>query len=287
MTLEQYIQIAILVVLAFLLWRDNRIEKRREAEKDRNLASSFNNLRDSLEEGLKSAVEEIKNPIAYSLKTYVDRTNNTLDALRQAVASLPSTQSISSILTELHKLQADMELNYDSLSSTLITVAERQFPSILTELQAIQTPIKLWGEAQANNIIKEGEANRTLRKKLQDKRECISRLTDEMFSLNSELKSAQEETAQVKAAAQTYMQQLAAEINTIRTWMDSKGMPLSSLDKALSLEFKNCVPSWEYHKALDQKELQKSVAQDAVPSTGMGGCQSAASPQPTQEAFND
>jgi len=238
MTLEKYLQIAILVVLAFLLWRDNRIEKRREAEKDRNLASSFNKLRDCLAEGLKSAVENIKNQIVCSADASEDRIIRALNDLKRDASSISSTLSNSSISS---------------------------IPSILTELQAIQTPIKLWGEAQANNIIKSGEANRTLRKKLQDKRECIAKLTDEMFLLNSELKSAQEETAQVKAAAQTYMQQLAAEINTIRTWMDSNGMPLSSLDKALSLEFKNCVPSWEYQKALDQKELQKSVAQDADP----------------------
>lgn len=265
MTLEQYIQIAILVVLAFLLWRDNRIEKRREAEKDRNLASSFNNLRDCLAEGLKSAVDEIKHQTAYALTNCVDRTNNTLGAIRQAVASLPSTQSISSILST------------SSISS---------IPSILTELKSLQTPLKQLGEAQANNVIKEGEANRTLRKKLQDQREYITKINTQLTSLISQVDSAQEETSQVKAAARQAIEQFNVEITAIRTWMDSKGMPLASLDKALGLEFKNCVPSWEYQKTLAQKELQEAVAQDAVPSTGMGGRQSAASSQPTQEASN-
>lgn len=246
MTLEQYIQIAILVILAFLLWRDNRIEKRREAAKDRNLASSFNNLKDCLDAGIKAALSSLKAQIELTYSERYAAITSMLIDLRNGISALPSEEFIEK-----------------SISSILSTSSLASLPSILTELQSLQTPIKLWGEAQANNIIKEGEANRTLRKKLQDKREILSQMNANLSNLSSQLKATRTELNQVKSEAANFMAALVSELDFTRSWLDAKGMPLSALDKQLNLEFKSSVPSREYHKALDQKELQKSLAQDA------------------------
>jgi prefoldin subunit 5 len=257
MTLDKYLQIAILVILAALLWRDNRLEKRREAEKDRNLASSFNNLKDCLDNGLRSALFAINSNISSNLSD-----------LHKILTFLPSESSISSLLkanldgvqTKLLATLQAQDAQIQNLASSIPTIE-----SIKSILAPLETPIKLWGEAKTKHVINEGEANRTLRKKLQDKREYITEINSQLSTLNSQLKSTRSELSEVKSEAASFMAALVAEVDFMRSWLDSKGMPLSALDKALDMEFKAQIPSREYHKVKSQNDLQKSLTMEAVP----------------------
>lgn len=274
MTLEKYLQIAILAILALLLWRDNRIEKRREAEKDRNLASSFNSLKDCLAEGLRSAVSSIRSEVILSY-----------DSLSSSLITIAETQypEIVKEIKAIGNILVDQASVIHILSS-LPAQFDSQFADLNSQLTSLQTPIRLWGEAQANNVIKEGEANRTLRKKIQEKREYITQLNSQLDALCSQLKSSREETAQVKAAAQSYLAQLVAEVDHITAWIESKGMPLAPLTKALNIEFKGQIPSREYHKATDQEDLQNALPVEAASSSL--STQPTPTLEPSREAIN-
>lgn len=264
MELEKYLQIAILAILAVLLWRDNRIEKRREAQKDRDLAFSFHHLKERLEEDIHAAV--------CSIKAEVDLTYNSLSS---SLLTIAETQ-YSEILKEIRaigNILVDQASVINILSSLPAHIDDQiagfnsQLSTINAQLTSLQTPIRLWGEAQANNIIKEGEANRTLRKRLQEKNEYITQLNCQLDALCSQLKSAQDDISAVKTAASSYLAQLVSEVDYITTWIGAKGMPLAALTKALNIEFKGQIPSREYHKAKDQKNLQDTLAVDAASSS--------------------
>lgn len=279
MELEKYLQIAILVILTALLWRDNRLEKRRESEKDRNLASSFNNLKDCLDSALKSALSVIKAQIELTYSERYDAISSVLIELRHLIVSLPSTKSIQAAQDSLQtKLLATLQALENSLDSRLTAMIQTQdaqiqnlassiptIESIKSILAPLETPIKLWGEAQTKHVINEGEANRTLRKKLQDQREYIANIHSQLNTLSTKLQSTRSELSEVKSEAASFMAALVAEVNFMRSWLDAKGMPLSALDKSLDLEFKAQVPSREYHKVLNEKKLQKTLAMDANP----------------------
>lgn len=264
MTLEQYIQIAILIVLAVLLWRDNRLEKRREAEKARDLASSFNNLKDCLADGLQTAVETIKKNTDSSVGRYGNLIDSDLQGIDKVVCTIPSTlstlstsstKSTQSILSFLDNLQTKLLANLQTTEVGL----NSQLSTLHSQLLSIQTPIRLWGEAQTKHVINEGEANRTLRKKLQDKREILAQMNSQISDLSSQLKSTRTELDLAKSEAAGFIAALVEELNFVRSWLDAKGMPLSALDKALNLEFKDHVPSREYHKVLAEKQFHASV----------------------------
>lgn len=279
MTLEKYLQIAILVILAVLLWRDNRLEKRREAQKDRNLASSFDNLKDCLDSALKSALSAIKAQIELTYSERYAFISSALIELNNSIGALPSIQSLQAAQDSLQtKLLATLQALDNSLDSRLTAMIQTQdaqiqnlassipsLSSIKSILAPLETPIKLWGEAQTKHVINEGEANRTLRKKLQDKREYIANINSQLNTLSSKLQSTRSELSEVKSEAASFMAALVAEVDFMRSWLDSKGMPLSALDKSLYIEFKAQVPSREYHKVQNEKNLQKTLAMDDNP----------------------
>jgi chromosome segregation ATPase len=256
MKLESYLQIAILAILALLLWRDNRLEKRREAQKDRNLASSFNNLKDCLDSAFKSALSAIKAQIELTYSERYAWLSSALIELNNSIGALPSTQTIQAAQDSLQtKLLATLQALDNSLNSQLSTLN--------SQLQSIQTPIKLWGEAQTKHVINEGEANRTLRKKLQDQREYIANINSQLNTLSTKLNATRSELSEVKFEAASFMAALVAEVDFMRSWLDAKGMPLSALDKSLDMEFKAQVPSREYHKVQNEKNLRKHLDIDS------------------------
>lgn len=257
MKLEYYLQLVTLIILVILIWQDNRREKRRETAKDRNLASSFNNLKDCLADGLQSTLATLKTEmgvnyqsLSSSLITLVGQPYSKI--LREIEAAGNILVDQASVINLLSSFPSQIDAQFRDINS--------QLSNLNSQILGMKTPWHLLCEAQTANYVKDGEANRTLRKRLQEKNEFIA-------DMHSKLKAAREETAQVKAAAQSYLAQLVSEVDYITAWIESKGMPLAPLTKALDIEFKGQIPSREYHKAKNQKDLQNTIIpEDPKPS---------------------
>jgi hypothetical protein len=131
---------------------------------------------------------------------------------------------------------------------------------ITARLASLETPIKLWGEAQVKNEIKKGEANRTLRHKLQQNREYIKSLEQSLQVGSNRLSALSTELEQAKAAARDIVAETMKEISLIRSWMDKRGIPHATLDKLLTKEFRGNVPSQVYTRTKNEQALQESLS---------------------------
>jgi len=134
-----------------------------------------------------------------------------------------------------------------------------QLSTLNSQLVSIETPIKLWGEAQIKNEIKKGEANRTLRRKLQENREYINSMEQSLQQCSKKLTVSKAELEQAKAAARDIVDETMKEISLIRSWMDERGVPHMAMDNYLSREFKGNVPSWVYARTKNEQALQESI----------------------------
>ena len=135
-----------------------------------------------------------------------------------------------------------------------------QLSTLNSQLASIEAPIKLWGEAQVKNEIKKGEANRTLRHKLQQNREYIKSMEQSLQVGSNRISALSTELEQAKAAARDIVEETVKEISLIRSWMDKRGIPHATLDNHLSLEFKGNIPSQVYSRTKNEQALQESLS---------------------------
>lgn len=129
-----------------------------------------------------------------------------------------------------------------------------------SQLTSIETPVKLWGEAQVKNEIKKGEANRTLRHKLQQNREYIKSMEQSLQLCSNRLSALNTELEQAKSAARDIVAESMKEISLIRTWMEERGVPIAPLDKLLTKEFKGNIPSQVYSRTKNEQALQETLS---------------------------
>lgn len=108
-------------------------------------------------------------------------------------------------------------------------------------------------------FIKEGESNRNLRRRLQQKeetlvaaRKAIKDQESRISKLNSQLLAHRDTTHQA-------LEKLLEEISLIRAWMEDRGMPSQSLDKHLSLHYKGDLPSTLAQRAINAKQFQATL----------------------------
>jgi len=259
-----FIQIIALIVFALAL--------RRAIKRDRISELEFRNyIRTEIKNSAKVIISEVNGKASLSANTLLKEVLNAHRDLANKVnytINNHSSNLANNLQAELSSLfkstQKEVILAYDSLSSSLITIAEKQLPEALSQLEALQTPLAKLSEAQTANAIKDGEANRTLRRKLADRSEAITGLNIECTRLSAELKHVQSELSGVKSEASSFIAALVSEVDYIKAWIESKGMPLSQLDKALKQEFKANIPSREYHNLRDAQTLRKNLDLDSV-----------------------
>ena len=179
---------------------------------------------------------------------YIDRQAKQLSSVIKAQVELTYAERHDELMQEIKAIGSIMD-EFNSQLSTLNS-----------QLASIEAPIKLWGEAQVKNEIKKGEANRTLRHKLQKNREYIKSMEQSLQVGSNRLSALSTELEQAKAAARDIVAETMKEISLIRSWMDKRGIPHATLDNHLSLEFKGNIPSQVYSRTKNEQALQESLS---------------------------
>lgn len=252
------IQILALVVLYYLLRRASKQDLVKELELKDHIRTEIKNAVTILSTSFEQALSLSINTCEAHLKQQADenqywslqRIDNLGMGLGDIVKPLPDR------LEDLHK---DVNLAYDSLSSSLITIAEKQFQELTSRLTALEAPILNLTETLSTNAVKDGEARRTLHKRIQERDTAISNMQTAMENLSRQNKDYEETLSVMKQTASSFLAELNNELSFIRSWMESKGMPVSALDKALAAEFKGEVPSQIYARAQNEKLLAAAV----------------------------
>jgi|BioPla2DNA2_1021312.scaffolds.fasta_scaffold40529_3 predicted nucleic acid-binding Zn-ribbon protein len=155
------------------------------------------------------------------------------------------------LFSKLEELASHTKDQLSTLNSELVTHNSK--------LSTLSSPLAALAEAQTQNIIKEGESNRNLRRRLQQKeetlvaaRKAIKDQESRISKLNSQLLAHRDTTHQA-------LEKLLEEISLIRAWMEDRGMPSQSLDKHLSLHYKGDLPSTLAQRAINAKQFQATL----------------------------
>ena len=167
-------------------------------------------------------------------------------------------------------IKAQIELTYaerhDELMQEIKAIGSilnefnSQLSTLNSQLTSIEAPVKLWGEAQVKNEIKKGEANRTLRHKLQQNREYIKSMEQSLQMCSNRLSALSTELEQAKSAARDIVAETMKEISLIRSWMEERGVPIAPLEKLLKKEFKGNIPSQVYTRTKNEQALQETLS---------------------------
>lgn len=230
------IQILVMALLFFAIFRESKRDRLNQMQQIDDIRKFFDLQAEYIARQAKALQSAIKAQIEL---TYSDRH----DELMQEI------KAIGSILNEFNSQLSE--------ASQLIT---HNSSLITARLVSLETPVKLWGEAQVKNEIKKGEANRTLRHKLQEKREVLSKILREKNSSDQKVHLLSAELDQAKAAARDIVAETMKEISLIRSWMDERGVPIAPLDKLLTKEFKGNIPSQVYSRTKDEQALQETLS---------------------------
>lgn len=245
------IQILALMVFYLLLRRASKQDLAKELElKDHIRTEIRNNIERSLNLGVNTCEAHIQDNLSNVERFIGAKINNLGLRLDETLNPLPD------LLADTRK---DVNFAYDSLSSSLITVAEKQVPELISRLEALQTPLNNLTEAQLANTVKVGEARRTLYNRIKERDTAIANMQQAMETMSKQNKDYEDTLASMKQTASAYLAELNHELSFIRTWMESKGMPVAALDKALTAEFKDQVPSQIYSRVQNEKLLAEAV----------------------------
>ncbi len=179
---------------------------------------------------------------------YIDRQAKQLSSVIKAQVELTYAERHDEVMQEIRAI------------GTCLSDFNSQLSTLNSQLASIEAPIKLWGEAQVKNEIKKGEANRTLRHKLQKNREYIKSMEQSLQVGSNRLSALSTELEQAKAAARDIVAETMKEISLIRSWMDKRGIPHATLDKLLTKEFRGNVPSQVYTRTKNEQALQESLS---------------------------
>ncbi|MDD3579223.1 MAG: hypothetical protein PHS23_09565 [Candidatus Cloacimonetes bacterium] len=219
------IQIFVMALLFFAIFRESKRDRLNQMQQIDDIRKFFDLQAEYIARQAQALQSAIKAQIEL---TYTDRH----DELMQEI------KAIGSILNEFNS----------------------QLSTLNSQLASIETPVKLWGEAQVKNEIKKGEANRTLRHKLQQNREYIKSMEQSLQVGSNRLSALSTELEQAKAAARDIVAETMKEISLIRSWMDERGVPIAPLEKLLTKEFKGNIPSQVYTRTKNEQALQEKIS---------------------------
>ena len=219
------IQIFVMALLFFAIFRESKRDRLNQMQQIDDIRKFFDLQAEYIARQAKALQSAIKAQIEL---TYSDRH----DELMQEI------KAIGSIMDEFNS----------------------QLSTLNSQLASIEAPIKLWGEAQVKNEIKKGEANRTLRHKLQQNREYIKSMEQSLQVGSNRISALSTELEQAKAAARDIVAETMKEISLIRSWMDERGVPIAPLDKLLTKEFRGNIPSQVYSRTKNEQALQEKIS---------------------------
>lgn len=222
------IQILALIVLYFLLRRASKHDLTKELELKNHIHTEIKNMEQNLDKHIDRIIWE---------------THSDYLTLRDCFQALAT----------------DVDVAYNSVSSSLITLAEKQYPEIISRITALEAPLSKVTEAQLAYTVKDGEARRTLYNRVQERDKALANLRKYVEDLQNQCKVARENEQVMKDTARTYLADLNREISFIHAWMGEKGMPVTALDKALSAEFKGEIPSQIYQRVQSEKLLSETI----------------------------
>lgn len=249
------IQIFALVVLYLLLRRASKQDLAKELELKDHIRTEIRNAVTIISNNMERSLNLSINTCEAHIKEHIDRSERFIAGkiynMRERLDN-----GLEPLLADTRK---DVNFAYDSLSSSLITVAEKQLPELISRLEALQTPLNNLTEAQLANTVKVGEARRTLYNRIKERDTAIANMQQAMETMSKQNKDYEETLASMKQTASAYLADLNHELSFIRTWMESKGMPVAVLDKALTAEFKDQVPSQIYSRVQNEKLLAEAV----------------------------
>jgi len=237
------IQILALIVLYFLLRRASKLDLAKELE-----------LKNHIHTEIKNAVTVICSSIN-ALERNLDKH---IDGAQNRIIGESHTDYLT-LRDCFRALAIDVDVAYNSVSSSLITLAEKQYPELISRLEALEAPLSKVAEAQLSYTVKDGEARRTLYNRIQERDKALAHLRKYVEDLQNQCKVASENEQVMKDTARTYLADLNREISFIHAWMGEKGMPVTALDKALSAEFKGEIPSQIYQRVQSEKLLSETI----------------------------
>ncbi len=223
--IHSIIQILVMAILFFAIFRESKRDRLRDMQQIDDIRKFFDLQAEYIARQAKQLSSVIKAQVEL---TYAERH----DELMQEI------KAIGSILNEFNS----------------------QLSTLNSQLTSIETPIKLWGEAQVKNEIKKGEANRTLRHKLQENREYIKSMEQSLQMCSNRLSALNTELEQAKSAARDIVAETMKEISLIRSWMEERGVPIAPLEKLLTKEFKGNIPSQVYTRTKNEQALQETLS---------------------------
>ncbi|MFA5666561.1 MAG: hypothetical protein WC944_06195 [Candidatus Cloacimonadaceae bacterium] len=219
------IQIFVMALLFFAIFRESKRDRLNQMQQIDDIRKFFDLQAEYIARQAKQLSSVIKAQIEL---TYAERH----DELMQEI------KAIGSILNEFNS----------------------QLSTLNSQLTSIEAPVKLWGEAQVKNEIKKGEANRTLRHKLQQNREYIKSMEQSLQMCSNRLSALSTELEQAKSAARDIVAETMKEISLIRSWMEERGVPIAPLEKLLKKEFKGNIPSQVYTRTKNEQALQETLS---------------------------
>lgn len=284
--ITSFIQLGALIIFLLVLLR----ETKRDRLKERHLFDAFASLRKeicNLSNELVTRVEETAQKIFETLysnlsnDSYIRHQNlkdginsvktdgiNNYNSLASALITITEKQ-IPEIITRLNSfsgLSEMMEGSVMQIQRRLDFIEDQSIPNINvllnrldTTLSSIEEPLLESIQAQKSIAVKRGQTNSNLYRKLSASQATLvstrTTLANAMKRID-ELKAEKESEAMLSACM---LADFVAEISAIRSWIESRGMPMPLLDKHLNSDFKGNIPSVLYHAKLAEKQLHQDL----------------------------
>lgn len=285
--------IAIIVMLTglfYFIFREARQTRRREMDMIEINRKFFELQADHVSRMLQASQSSIKAQIELTMEeiagnktdikllydgvsSWIDRLISEHKELGRDMTTLRRTMNTSqeSISFSYQCLKDDLKaygLSLDLLLEQTMSNKEA-LEDVDTRLHALQEPVELAAETQMANVIKEGESNRTLRRRIQHQKATLSGAHDTIRDQSVKLDNLARELQQMQAASQEMLSETMLEIFAIREWASNRGIPLGNLEKYLHTRFHGQVPSQIYSKVKAEAELRSAIANQEDPKTGL------------------
>jgi hypothetical protein len=162
----------------------------------------------------------------------------------------------SQILGQIPSIQSIVEA-----TSCRLENIQSSTDSTHSELIALKPLIQDLIETKKQNLIKDGEANRTLRRRIQEKDAVLASTRQSLKAQEAKISELNSNLTEALNNARLGFDLLAEELSVIRDWMDDRGVPSAPLKKHLSLYFKGRVPSEAYKRVQSENALKDQIAE--------------------------
>lgn len=231
------IQILAIALLSYALYRETKRDRLNELRKREELQDLFKTQQSFISQELG--------------KTY---TKDEFTRLQTSVSN--SNAMASQILGQIPSIQSIVEA-----TSCRLENIQSSTDSTHSELIALKPLIQDLIETKKQNLIKEGEANRTLRRRIQEKDAVLASTRQSLKAQEAKISELNSKLTETLNNARIGFDFLAEELSVIRDWMDDRGVPSAPLKKHLSLYFKGRVPSEAYKRVQSENALKDQLSE--------------------------